>query len=151
MVIRANGQMCWGVKILCFQYLKTNYIFCIQIENKLLLPCHHHTSAKFTSKLQNSSLYNKHSRMHKYFVYLRKESVAHGSWPSLELLSYHLVDVLSTLYFNVKEIRSTYIWSLHDFSLITSVSVGKSRVSHTWWRRRIWVKARTGDQPTLPV
>ena len=74
------------------------HFFRIQIENKLLLPCHHHTSAKFTSKLQNSSLYNKHSRMHKYFVYLRKESVAHGSWPSLELLSYHLVDVLSTLY-----------------------------------------------------
>ena len=26
MVIRANGQMRGGVKILCFQYLKTNYI-----------------------------------------------------------------------------------------------------------------------------
>ena len=46
MVISATGQMCTGVKSLCFLYLELIHIFCGQIENKLPLENHHHSPEK---------------------------------------------------------------------------------------------------------
>ena len=43
MVISGTGQMCTGVKSLCFLYLELIHIFCGQIENKLPLENHHHS------------------------------------------------------------------------------------------------------------
>ena len=51
MVISATGQMCTGVKSLCFLYLELIHIFCGQIEYKLPLENHHHSPEK-------SSIYN---------------------------------------------------------------------------------------------
>ena len=46
MVISGTGQMCTGVKSLCFLYLELIHIFCGQIENKLPLENHHHSPEK---------------------------------------------------------------------------------------------------------
>ena len=46
MVISGTGQMCTGVKSLCFLYLELIHIFCGQIENKFPLENHHHSPEK---------------------------------------------------------------------------------------------------------
>ena len=46
MVISGTGQMCTGVKSLCFLYLELIHIFCGQIENKLPLENHHQSPEK---------------------------------------------------------------------------------------------------------
>ena len=116
MVIRANGQMRCGVKILCYRYLKTNYVL---FAFKLKTNYYWAVSITPVQYLINTSKPAKCQFVHHIFdnqsylsMYIFIFTVGYDSRPWKHLVA------------------ETIIWFYFD---ITSVFVHESRAaSHTW-------------------